>query len=193
VCLIVPVEHYACSDALPPPAAEELWRYAAALRDCFSQTGRAGEAAGGLLLFERFFALRSKGGNHAHVNALPLPPAAAARARAAFVAAAEAGGFSMQALPAAASAAEAAATLRAALPGPGAEYFLVTLPDGERLLHVLAAGGPRFSMQFGREVCAQLLGCPARADWRECTTDEAGEEARTAAFKEVFAAYDPFR
>jgi len=191
--LLVPVEHYACSADLPPPAAAEAWRYITALRACFAQPGGPGEAAGGCLLFERHFALRGKGGNHAHVNALPLPPAAAAAARAAFLDAAQRGGYELVALPAAAGAEEAQAQLRAAMPHAHAEYFLVTLPDGERLLHVLQASGPRFGMQFGREVCAHLLGCPSRADWRECTTDQAGEEGRTAAFKQVFEAFDPFR
>jgi diadenosine tetraphosphate (Ap4A) HIT family hydrolase len=142
--LLIPVEHYPSTAMLPPSAAEEQWRYAAALRRCFA------EACGGaaLVCFERHLALRGKGGNHAHVNAVPLPAAAAAGARAAFEAAAQRAGFAFLGLPPAPAAPEAAAQLAAAV--GGAEYFCVTLPDGARLVHPLAQG-ERFNMQFGRE------------------------------------------
>ncbi len=39
---------------------------------------------------------------------------------------------------------------------------------------------------------AELLGTPEKADWRQCTLDTAGEEARAAAFKALFAPHDPF-
>jgi hypothetical protein len=39
---------------------------------------------------------------------------------------------------------------------------------------------------------AELLGTPEKADWRNCTLDTAGEEARAASFKELFAPFDPF-
>jgi hypothetical protein len=39
---------------------------------------------------------------------------------------------------------------------------------------------------------AELLGTPDKADWRNCTADAAGEEARAAAFKAMFAPFDPF-
>jgi hypothetical protein len=134
-------------------------------------------------------ALRGKGGNHAHVNCVPLAAGAAAGARAAFEEAAQRAGFAFLSLPPPPAAPEAAAQLAAAV--GGAEYFCVTLPDGARLVHPLAQG-ERMNMQFGREVMAQLLGAPDKADWRNCTLDGPGEEARAAAFKELFAPFDPF-
>jgi len=189
--LVVPVEHYASSDALPPPAAAELWRYLAALRACFASGGAGAPPGAGLLAFERHFALRSKGGNHAHVNCLALPPAACAGARAAVEAACAREACPLLELPAASGAEEMQATLRAALPAPGVEFFLVTLPDGGRLLHVLRPGG-RMGMQLGREVAAALLGEPGRADWRACTGSQAEEEERCARLKAGFGAFDPF-
>jgi len=184
--LLVPVEHFASSNVLPGFAQEEMWRYCGALRRCFASTRQGAQ----LLLFERHLALRGKGGNHAHVNALPLPPAAAAGARQAFEEAAARVGFAFAFLPPPPAAPEAAHQLAQVIP-PGAEFFCVTLPDGARLVHPISQG-ERFSMQFGREVCAALLGTPDKADWRNCTADEQGEEARAAAFKALFETYDPF-
>lgn len=72
----------------------------------------------------------------------------------------------------------------------GDEYFCVTLPDGSRLVHPIAKG-ERFNMQFGREVVAGILGAPHKADWRNCTLDSAGEEARSEQFKALFGPYEP--
>lgn len=45
-------------------------------------------------------------------------------------------------------------------------------------------------MNLGREVLAELAGCPERADWKACSVPPAEEEARTTRFKEMFGAYD---
>lgn len=184
--LLVPVEHYAATASMPPPAAEELWRYRAALHECFAST----LAGSQLLTFERHLALRNKGGNHAHVNCVPLAPAAAAGALAAFTEAAQTAGFAFVLLPPAPSAADAARQLANVVPY-GAEYLCITLPDGTRLVHPIGPG-ERLSMQFGREVCAKLLGTPDTADWRNCVADQPREEERVTAFKALFTAHDPF-
>ena len=184
--LLVPVEHFPCTAVLPPPAAEELWRYCAALRRCFATSLQGSQ----LLTFERHLALRNKGGNHAHVNCVPLSSAAAAGAMTAFMEAAQTAGFAFVVLPAAPTSLDAQRQLAHVVP-PGVEYLCVTLPDGTRLVHPISPG-ERLSMQFGREVCATLLGTPATADWKTCVADQAGEEARVAAFKELFGPCDPF-
>ena len=38
------------------------------------------------------------------------------------------------------------------------EFFLITLPDGSRLVHPIAAG-ERHPLNFGREACNLLLSC----------------------------------
>ena len=91
-----------------------------------------------LVAFERYLALRKSGGNHCHVNAMGVSPAAAKRARGAFEAAASAAGFELSPLPA---------------PGPGegsrkgvsevvgdSEYFMALLPDGSRLVRAIMRG-----------------------------------------------------
>jgi diadenosine tetraphosphate (Ap4A) HIT family hydrolase len=180
--LLLPVEHAPSTTALPLSAAAELWRYQAALRQL--------AAPDALICFERHLALRSKGGNHAHLNCLPLPAAAAAQAQAAFESAAAAAGVTFAHLPPCPDPEAAARQLAAAVP-MGAEYFCATLADGARLVHVHGGAG-RLGLQFGREVLAGLLGDASRADWRNCVLDEAGEEARAGAFRTAFAAVDPF-
>ena len=184
--LLVPVEHFPSTAALPPPAAEELWRYCAALRRCYATSLQGSQ----LLTFERHLALRNKGGNHAHVNCVPLPSAAAAGAMTAFMEAAQSAGFAFVVLPAAPTSLDAQRQLAHVVP-QGLEYLCITLPDGTRLVHPISPG-ERLSMQFGREVCAGLLGTPATADWKTCVADQAGEEERVAAFKALFGPCDPF-
>ena len=92
--LVVPIEHYPSMLTLPPAAADEVARYLSSLR--------AALAAQGLVMvgFERHLALRSKGGNHCHVNVVGVPPAAAEGAREAFEGAARAAGFELEHVPA---------------------------------------------------------------------------------------------
>lgn len=40
------------------------------------------------------------------------------------------------------------------------------------------------------QVAARLAGVPERADWKKCAVTPIEEEARTAAFKELFKPYD---
>lgn len=195
--LILPVEHFPSTLSLPPKPCAEVAGYARALRSLAAASGSS------LLLFERHSALRSKGGNHAHVNAVPLPPAAASAAKGALVAAAAAAGFIFDSLPPPATGAggddaafdEQQRRLRDALGAAGggdAEFVAVTLPDSEALFHVLARG-ERVPMSLCRDAVAAALGAPQRADWRTCTLpDEAAEAAAAAAFAASFAPFDPF-
>ena len=54
----------------------------------------------------------------------------------------------------------------------------------------LPLAGERFPLSLGREVLADLAGCPEKADWKvgACTPEE--EEARTQRFKKLFKPYD---
>lgn len=45
-------------------------------------------------------------------------------------------------------------------------------------------------MNFGREVLAGLLGEPERANWQECKLEKGEEEAKVAAFKEIFKPFE---
>ena len=68
----------------------------------------------------------------------------------------------------------------------------MTLPDGGKLVHAIGRG-ERHSMNFGREVLAGLLGEPDRANWQECKLERPEEEAKVAAFKEVFKPFEAVR
>ena len=47
------------------------------------------------------------------------------------------------------------------------EFFLITLPDGSRLVHPIAAG-ERHPLNFGREACYLLLSCCCMSHfWQE--------------------------
>lgn len=65
---------------------------------CTCACGVQGKA---LVAFERHLALRSKGGNHCHINTMPVSKAAAASARDVFESHASTAGASMQHIPAA--------------------------------------------------------------------------------------------
>ena len=48
----------------------------------------------------------------------------------------------------------------------------------------------RFSLQFGRQVVAKLLGLESRLDWRECGQDVEEEKRDAEAFKGLFRGFD---
>jgi hypothetical protein len=72
-------------------------------------------------------------------------------------------------------------------------YFLqIDGPEGSpttRLLHRHERGA-RFRLQFGREVCSNLLQVPHRADWKACVVPKQVEEKATSKFKASFKSFD---
>ena len=178
--LILPVEHYACSMEAPATTTSEIDRYVSALRSCYAAEGKE------LVGFERYMRLRKSGGNHCHLNAIAVAPAAAQRAQEVFKAAAARHGFALTLLPPATG--EAAREAVRAVVGDG-EYFVAVLPDGSRLVHPIVFG-ERHPLVYGREVLAELAGVPERADWKECQCPPAEEAARTERFKAAFKKYD---
>ena len=208
-CQVVPVEHVPSFAAMTPSTAEEVFKYIAAVRECFAAGGGgspvpapaappasaagdagtgegsgddggeggggdgaagvgagervAGEEAGAanqkggprdLVVFERHLALRSKGGNHCHMNCVPVPRARAGKARKIFEQAAQRLNFEWEVIPPPESAADAQAAI-AAIAGDG-EYYAVHLPDRTVLVRKIGRGEPHW-MAFGREVLGHLL------------------------------------
>eukprot|EP00727_Mastigamoeba_balamuthi_P007872 m51a1_g3705 hypothetical protein (548) ;mRNA; f:425343-427348 len=171
--VLVPVQHRAACSLLSAEAWDETERYLRALRGALAC---AGESA---VVFERFVA--STKTMHAHLQVVPLPEAITEDVvEEAFRAEASKHGASFRELRGA----------EETLAGAAGEdpYFFVELPSGRRLL---ASVGPRFPIQFGREVLAGVLGCPERADWHACVVARPQEEAATAQFKSLFAKFDP--
>lgn len=183
--LILPVAHVACSLELTDAAAAEIDRYVGALRTCFEARGAA------LVVFERYMASGSF--EHMHLQAMPLPMAVATKARAGFEQHGAALGVRFEVLPAGTS-------VRSVLGAAPEPFFAATLPSGETLLHRLRTNPRKHPLQFGREVCARLLGNPRLADWKTCLPCPApGEHATTQEleqrmaddFKAAFGAYEP--
>ena len=139
------------------------------------------------MAFERHLALRSKGGNHMHLNCVPVPSDRARKARKIFEQAAKRLGFEWEVV----EAPESALDLQTAIAshcGDG-EYYAVHLPDGTVLLRKIGRGEPHW-MSFGREVLGHLLGCPERTSWQNCMETEEKETERANAFKASFEAFD---
>ena len=183
--LILPIAHKPCSLLLSDSEAAELQRHVAAMRKCFLARGAA------LLLFERYMANGTF--EHMHLQAVPIPNQLAGNARAAFETHGRRFGMRFEVLP-------PTETLDSRMPNGPEPFFAATLPSGETLLHLLKTNPRRHPLQFGREVVANLLGNPNRADWKKCMPVPApGEratvlelEARAAdEFKRSFAPFEP--
>ncbi len=182
--LIVPIEHAPSAAAFSPSASNELFKYQSSLRKCYKEKLNGKE----LICFERHLALKTKGGNHAHVNCVPVTSLAAANAKQVFEAHAERHGFTFEVIPPQ-DAEGATAALKAVVGWD--EYFSATLPDGTVLVHYIKRG-EKHPMNFGREVVAELLGNPSLADWKKCVAEggQAEETERIERFKELFKEYD---
>ncbi|GLI67306.1 hypothetical protein VaNZ11_011492 [Volvox africanus] len=184
--LIVPIDHLSASVALSPRCFAEVERYLSALRAMFASLGRE------LVAFERHLYLRTKGGNHCHINVVGVTPAAGRRAGDAFRAAAATAGYTFELLPPPARGSgpdELQRRLLQALGGADTEYFMALLPDGSRLVRPLMQG-ERWPMALGREVFADLAGVPERASWKQCSSSHEEERQRVERFRQLFKAFD---
>jgi len=195
-CQVVPVEHTPSFCSMTPSAAEEVWLYLRGIRKCLASGGggfpeRA--ADGGLpeprdlVVFERHLALRGKGGNHCHMNCVPIPRSKSGKARKIFEQAATRLNFEWTVLEKPKNASELQLGL-ASVAGDG-EYFAVHLPCGSVFARKIQPREPHW-MSFGREVLGHLLGCPERASWQNCMESESEETRRAELFKKSFEPFD---
>lgn len=179
-CLLLPIEHFPSSMGLSRTTWAEAERYLSALRSAFAAQGRE------VVAFERHVTLKRIGGNHCHINVVGVPRAAAGKAREAFQSHARASGFELQYVAPATG--EALRSRLRELVGDG-EYFAALLPDGGWLVRPILRG-ERHNLNFGREVLAQLLGTPDRADWKNCVVSVEQEQQRAGRLKELFKPFD---
>ena len=93
--LVLPVEHAPSTLALSEDAADEVEAFVAALRAMISSK----EINRAPLCWERYAALRARGGNHCQVNVVGLPSEAAATIEDDLRAAASVGGFELKEVP----------------------------------------------------------------------------------------------
>ncbi|TBU65503.1 nuclear protein [Dichomitus squalens] len=175
--LIVPITHYPTYLSIPPDLAEpiikETEKYKSALRAMYAKHGAAA------VCFE-VGRLSAKGG-HAHVQVVPVPNKLKNAVEDVFREEARASNITFEDDPDEA--------LRVA-EGGRCGYFRVDLPDGRKLVHLMRERGP-FSIQFGRQVLASVLGMADRFDWKACTQPEQEDMEDVQAFKAAFAPFDP--
>jgi hypothetical protein len=181
--LVLPVEHAPSSLALSAAAAAEMDAYLDALQACYKAQGW------GLFAWERYAALRARGGNHAQVNALGVPADSVKGAEAALLAAADVAGVALVRVPGPARGGEASRDALRDAVGDG-EFFVATLPGGARYAAPVPRGA-RHPLTFGRDAAAAVAGAPDRADWRACQVAPPAEVERADAFKATFKAHDP--
>eukprot|EP00955_Chlamydomonas_euryale_P060622 357773-Chlamydomonas_euryale.AAC.8 len=186
--LVVPIDHARCSSELSASAFGDVDRHGqheASRRlheddlrnlSCCTFHGKCDatplfthlctEKGLQLIAFERFLVLRKSGGggNHAHINVIGVPLAAAGDARESFESALAAAGLGeFTAIEAGATPAESQTKLRSVLTPPAGssftpEYFQVLLPGGIRLVKVIQRG-ERFPLNLGRERLAGQQDC----------------------------------
>lgn len=178
--LIIPIEHHPSLAALPPAAAAEVGRYMSALRTAAASAGKQ------LVGFERYLRLRSKGGNHTHINTLPISKEAAEGAADVFKEMGSQHGLVLQPVPVVDGQLDLSVLRQ--LVGDF-EYFLGILPDGSGLAAPLNPGF-KAPIQLGRQVLAQLAGAPERADWKACTYSGDEEKVAAEAFRDYFKPFD---
>mmetsp|Transcript_25623 Transcript_25623/g.48535 ORF Transcript_25623/g.48535 Transcript_25623/m.48535 type:complete len:637 (-) Transcript_25623:202-2112(-) len=178
---IIPIEHMPSTVSLSESSAAEYIRYTSALQKCFNE-----KLSMGLLLFERYLHMREKGGNHCFVGALPIPSDAEKICEKLICEHAERAGFQFEVLPAAPSL-ESQRQIVKSMVGTR-EFVLISLPDGKALLYVIKGKG--HPINFMREVAAELLGKPKRADWKMCKMSPEEEHETVENFKAIFKEYD---
>lgn len=176
--LILPIEHFPNMLSLPSDALDEITKYKTALKKVYEKEGKRA------LIFERYMQLRA--GTHAHVQVVPVPEDKVERIEGTFQEAAQRAGFSMQLIGPGSSQSVADAVKKVSL---GGNYFTVEMPTGSYLVYGITPGD-NFPLQFGREVVAEILGLPERADWKACKLTKEEEVKLVEDFKQKFEEFD---
>jgi len=175
-CLAIPIEHFPSAIALSQTGRAEMRAYMGAVQKLYQSQGYE------LVGFERHMQLRRMGGNHCHLNMVPISARAAAGARDEFERAAQQDGFSLQHVE------QASVDKLEQLVG-SSEYFVAYLPDGS-ILWTQISRDQKHPMDFGRRVLAGLLGTPEKAHPKECALSQSEEEELADKFKGAFKEFD---
>jgi diadenosine tetraphosphate (Ap4A) HIT family hydrolase len=174
--LLLPIQHVASLVELPREADAELETLMSAVQRCYAASGC------GAMFYERNLATR--GPRHMHVQCVPVPLAQLAAAHAAWIEQGRARRVAFEPLP-------EGQDLRGAV--GNAHYISVRFSDGRRLLHLQRGSQPDDNAtRFPRDVCAQIVGAPERANWQASRLAPDKEAAMVTALKERFKPFDPF-
>eukprot|EP00667_Euglena_gracilis_P008726 EG_transcript_8852 len=181
--LLIPMEHFTGSHHIHEGIQEEIGHYIDALTAFFATQGQY------LVMYERNIHIN---GNPCHMNLQVVPLSkrlAEEEVKAALLARGMGHGYSFDDYKDGDRLAE--------------EFFLFALPSEKLIYRHGKKGkgkgggkgggkgtGGRFQLQFGRDVLAQLLGSPQRADWKACVRPPAEERRLADRFRQQFRPFD---
>jgi len=175
--LAVPIDHLSCTLDLKDSTFAELERYMGAVASCFASQGLD------LVMFERYLKLKGReGGNHCHWNLVGVAKDQNVGPKLK-EALSEGSGFAFREMKTKLNRED----LREIV--GDMEYVLVTLPDGSSLVHPIMRG-ERVPFNLVREALAKSMGCPERADWKQCRQTDDQEANAVAKFKAIFGQFD---
>ncbi|CAM9534173.1 unnamed protein product [Chrysoparadoxa australica] len=181
--LIVPIAHTTRYSELTAAGMGEVEQYKGCLGKYYATKGWE------LLTFDR--CVITKGANHMHIQAIPIPSQAARDAKRVLMAEARRANAQFEEVD---DGADLAVLLSegqyfyAEMPGvdPGSTCrMLYKIPEGAR-----GRDSRALPLQFGRDVAASLLGMPERAHWKACAISKEQETDAAETFKEAFKGLD---
>lgn len=190
--LLMPIQHRSSSLELSEEETADLLQYKQAIRKWFaSQRCQA-------LFYERY--LPTKNAQHMHIQCIPVPNAAADQIAEVITRQGQAASgqpITFQSFPSLQAFQELLrqmgppeASEDAGADAPSSRPFIAfEMLDGSVLVHLPAARrGDLFV--FARQVCAELLGTPEKANWKTCQMTVEQETEATDNLKNAFAAFD---
>lgn len=168
--LILPIGHCNSTVNLDEEALEEIARYKDALKNLYRTKGCTA------VTFERNY--RS---HHLQIQVVPIPLSKEPAIKQIFQDVGDSQSLEMNEIPAHSDLKQ--------IVHPGAPFFYVELPSGEKLLHRIRTN---FPLQFGRDVLASkpLLNLPDKVDWRACSQTAEEESKAASNFRELFKSFD---
>jgi len=176
-CLVVPIAHARSYSELTAEAIDEIDARKKSLKAFFEAYNFE------FFCFER--CVDTKGTNHMHIQAVPIPFGEAARgARMLLKTEGMRWNISFEEL-------DKSADLKKEL--SETEYFYAEVPGetkGDTNRYICRGNSSQLPMQFGRDVAARLLLMPERAQWKACKNDETEEIELTKDFRAKYAPFE---
>ncbi|CAG0896043.1 unnamed protein product, partial [Cyprideis torosa] len=173
--MIIPIAHEESGVTLEPATEKEIEIYKKALTACFAKEGKD------VVFWERNYRQV-----HMQVHVCPIPKAVGEVFTDLFIEEAAQVGCEMIPLP-------KHTDIRQLAP-PGAAYFLIESPTGEKLyLKISGVVGLKFPLQLARDILCKpsCLNVPERRDWRKLVYSKEEEAEMTEKFRKKFSLYDP--
>lgn len=187
--MVLPVKHAPCYAACPPELQEVLSSQVAAIRKMCKENKLE------VFVYERWLPFSVSSANHMQIHVLPIEQSRAGHAREALEESVKRhlAGAKLRRVQ---SHAEVVDHLGDDSTTP---YIYFEIPGDnsargrqiERYVYAGSKDGPRINLNFGRQVCCQLLNCEDKVDWRQCSDEPSREKQLAMAFREMFKPYQP--